>query len=582
MAIPQLFNPIKKPIQTGVVWAFWQQVTWPAPKKKITPLPDAIKPAVQMGVVGALNKQVTPQTVASADKWIKQQQKTQQAEQQKLSAEQTAMLNQSANTFKDLYHDIAKGTDEEILKAYPELWGDAKILKEIRKNPQLAADLYWDLQKPWVTQEKIQQAYPEIYGVVNKKWWVLNYLMGMGKQSVSTFGTNLVSWALDLVWADKAREKVQGFQEFVKWEEEASLRRQGFDPASRSFKAGETTSNIALSTAPTLITWWAWLGAVRSLTNPLARWAAGAALWWVQWLVSTNLAVAWAEWRKATTTENLIGWWLGAIMWWVAWYRMPSEKWLTNIIKERDVVKNQRAALDSGTYKDQPTGLRRWLFGADDVVEPSKRTEAAVKTISSEIKKYSNKPWQLYTQVKNKIDDLATWLWNNLKQVKTWTLTHKNKVIKDSIRALADEVRDISPATAKKIDLLLTNLSKSQNADEVWAAAKKLDMLVWENVKRWVNLSAKDQYIYDAWRAAREAVNDHLDEIAEFIPDTAVKETFKKLSNLYHAKAQIKANIWALSKPSPWLLSMQNLKRAAIWAGTIYWWNKVLDALWWQ
>jgi len=59
----------------------------------------------------------------------------------------------------------------------------------------------------------------------------------------------------------------------------------------------------------------------------------------------------------------------------------------------------------------------------------------------------------------------------------------------------------------------------AKNADEVWQAAKELDAFVPESVKNGVMLSGKDQLIYNAWRAARESVNNYLDDIANSAGD---------------------------------------------------------------
>lgn len=572
MAVPSLFNPIKKPIQTGVVWAFWQQVTWPAPKKVPVKLADAIKPAIQTWVTGAFNKQVTPQTVAATDKWIQKQKAAQQAEQQRLTAEQAAMLNQSANTFKDLYHDINKGTDEELLKAYPELWWDASILKEIRKNPQLAADLYWDLQKPWVTQEKIQQAYPEIYGAVNKKWWVLNYLMGMGKQSVSTFGTNLVSWALDLVWADKAREKVQGFQQFVKWEEEASLRRQWYDPNSKSFKAGETTSNIALSTAPTLITWWAGLWAVKSISNPILRWAAGAAVWWAQWLASTNLAIAGSEWRKATATENIIWWWLWAVIWWVSWYRSAvRERALWELFDEKAVSSNIKKAASEWRIK-----FTEWVTSRKWSITPTERVSNGIKIVKEKIKWVSSKdPQKVLMEIKKYGAWLADDLSDDLSKIKVGTMTKFKAALKNQIDEVAGLSDEWTNSQVKQITNLKNKIPKAKTANDLWKIRQERDALFSQAQK---NLSANPAPSTAKANRLRQSVrkimNDNLDELVQWQLWPDVKGKFYDMSSLYEATEVLTDNMPDLVKQAPTML-MKWLK----WAGKIAAWYGVWEAL---
>lgn len=401
-----------------------------------------MKPAVAPWVVWWLWNVVTPKQVTTLKTDIEKKKQQDVVKQQEQVAAQSAQLAKSANTFKDLYYDVAKWTDEQILKAYPELWGDATIIKKIRQNPQIAVDLYYDLQKPWVTQEKISQAYPELYWADNAKWWVLNYLMWMGKQSVSTFGTNLVSWALDLVWADKAREKVQGFQEFVKWEEEASLRRQWYNPDSWAFKAWETTSNFALSTVPTLPYWWAWLWFVKTIANPVVRTLAWGGLGVLEWLATTNLGVAWSEWRKANATENTIGGVLGGLFWALAAKGPTLEQKLWNEIQPKlsptELVAARKAGNVSksfGTTKLNPTqydkeviktakdiGIKAGGNVDDNIAKADWYIEQKATQLANYLK---NSKIFNYNQVASKIDNIAqpgdivgdkAAIYNNLKK----------------------------------------------------------------------------------------------------------------------------------------------------------------------
>jgi len=569
------------------IWWFWPQIKpWIkqalgniVTQKTAAPVkfPSSMKPAVAPWVVWWLWNVVTPKQVTTLKTDIEKKKQQDATKQQEQVAAQSAQLAKSANTFKDLYYDVAKWTDEQILKAYPELWGDATIIKKIRQNPQIAVDLYYDLQKPWVTQERISQAYPELYWADNAKWWVLNYLMWMGKQSVSTFGTNLVSWALDLVWADKAREKVQGFQEFVKGEEEASLRRQWFDPSSKAFAAGETTSNIAISTVPTLPLWWAWFGATKSIANPVLRGLAGSLVGWTQWFVTTNIATAGSEWRKATATENIIGWWVWALLWWIGWYRSgKADKAMEKLFSEKGTSPNFIKAAESGRAK-----FTNWLLSKKAEITPTERVANGAKIISQKIKGISaNDPQKVIIEAGKYGKKMATELADDLWKIKIGTMTKFKAQLWNQIDEVAKLSDEWTASQVKAIKALKAKIPQAKSADDLWKIRIEWDDLFSSAQKNLATNPAPTTAKANRLRqSVRRIMNDELDDVvrSQWWPD--VKAKFYDMSSIIEARDILIKNIPELAKETPttfWKI-VKYAGGTALW---LWWASWALNKLW--
>lgn len=563
------------------IWWFWPQIKpWikqalgnVVTQKAAAPVkfPSSMKPAVAPWVVWWLWNVVTPKQVTTLKTDIEKKKQQDVVKQQEQVAAQSAQLAKSANTFKDLYYDVAKWTDEQILKAYPELWGDATIIKKIRQNPQIAVDLYYDLQKPWVTQEKISQAYPELYWADNAKWWVLNYLMWMGKQSVSTFGTNLVSWALDLVWADKAREKVQGFQEFVKWEEEASLRRQWYNPDSWAFKAWETTSNFALSTVPTLPYWWAWLWFVKTIANPVVRTLAWGGLGVLEWLATTNLGVAWSEWRKANATENTIGGVLGGLFWALAAKGPTLEQKLWNEIQPKlsptELVAARKAGNVSksfGTTKLNPTQYDK------EVIKTAK--DIGIKAGGNVDDNIAKADWY--------IEQKATSLGNYLKNSKIFNYNQVTSKI-DNIAQPGDIVGD-KAAIYNNLKKTAKDIIKKNKGNLGWLlkARQEFDRVVRENFPSVFDGSEKS--LNKLVASIRDEMNDYIIQNAG---SDIVKNSLQQQSNAYRIIDNL-ADKWEkigmgvlqrVAKKYPKSYELWKLTTAAglwgLWINKFIWWD---------
>ena len=59
-----------------------------------------------------------------------------------------------------------------------------------------------------------------------------------------------------------------------------------------------------------------------------------------------------------------------------------------------------------------------------------------------------------------------------------------------------------------------------------------------------------------------------------------LKDVFRKMSELYQAQDNILSKAGKIVKKSLITKCLKSKKKATIWAGTIYWGNKLLDALW--
>lgn len=246
------------------------------------------------------------------------------------------------------------------------------------------------------------------------------------------------------------------------------------------------------------------------------------------------------------------------------------KKWgagkILDMIKEWEAARNKVSALWRWGITDQSKLSKRWKW-SKDVVKPSKKTLEWVATVVEEIPK-SNKMWaqELYTQIWNKISEISEWLKTQLWQIKTWTQTAKLKALKGALTNLYDEVADYSKPTANAIKKAKAEILKSKNAKDAWDAAKKLDNLIPESIKKWAS-QGKDALVYGKRRGAREAFNDYIDDVAEWVQDVNVKSTFKKISNLYRAKWWIEENIVQLTKPVVWMAS----KLKSLWGKALIW-----------
>lgn len=317
--------------------------------------------------------------------------------------------------------------------------------------------------------------------------------------------------------------------------------------------------------------------------KPFSQVAAENVAWDPNSAAYKNTKLAWDVTQLATWLIPLVKEWSKA----VAKQTLKSNKWkILDIVKEGDTVADKKAALRAWRLIDKPTGIKWWFSWSKELVQPSKRTLSSVETISKEIPNASTKPVQLFNQVKGKISEIWSSMSNELKQIWVKNTNLSFKSLTESLDNVANEISDISKAKWNQIRELWKRMAKAENANDYWNELKKLDSLIPENIKSWKILNGKDQYIYDAWRTARTAWNDMLEEIASKTTNTQVKQWLKTMSDLYHASWQIEKKIGTLTKWTEWAArTVKWLVKKALttWAMWVIWWAawyKAGKALW--
>lgn len=422
-----------------------------------------------------------------------------------------------------------KDTALQDLQADVSWWMPKEELRNFYPDipESVVEDLYTDLQAGMPIEEA-KKFYPEIYDMskqapVEKKWNVVsNVLWWALRSAVDLPQTISEMWLLDrpaeyLAWKIVWEDKLQSYKE--KW--------------------GKPFSQVAKEN----VIW--------DTTSDVYQWTR------VAWdVIQIGTSVAWA-------------------------LKSASKKWLKegvlNILKESDTVWSKRAALSRWWLSTQWKLSKRWS-GSKSIVKPSQRTLDATDEIVRSIKWASKEPQKLFTQVSEKISSI----WSNLEwKLKTIWIKWSNMTtsnLKTKLADLSTEIKDISPTMWKRLQVLSKNITNAETADDFRKSLQQLDDLVPDSVKKWIDLSWKDQYIYDAWRAARSEGNDVLAKIADNIPDAEVKKAFKSMSNLYHAKWQITENIWRLTPKITWMKT--KLARFAKNAALIWWWGYVAGKVW--
>lgn len=266
---------------------------------------------------------------------------------------------------------------------------------------------------------------------------------------------------------------------------------------------------------------------------------------WLAWL-KTWLKFWAKQALKKSIKESIETWWEIAIK----SSKLDSAwKQALNIIKESDISKELKWALPRAWLNEWRSWFMRWIFWTGKKVKPSQKSIDSAATISTEILKPSTKPWKLYTQVADKVWEIASELWTQLKNIKT---TKAPVATTEKLTELATEIGDYSPSMMKATRNLIDKLASSKNLDEVWEARKLFDDVVWKNVK--LAKEWKSKILKTLRWESRWMVNDYIDDIANNIADVWVKWKFKVMTNLYHALWQIENNISTIAKPTIWAL----------------------------
>jgi len=476
-----------------------------------------------------------------------------QANVAKQQAQAKALLPWLTNTAIDTANVVKWQAQEKQTNAIGELWSTilanpesqpSEIKAKFPEFAQLDEQVFWELwatilANPNISMEEIRVKFPELdqtkkpesniwSNISDVIWWAYRSVVDI-PQSITE------SWILD--------KPAEYLAKWPVWEAIRSWAKSLFwEKALKEYQAKE---------------WWKKFSEVaKTMTvgNPNSK--------LYQWTrVAWDVLQTWIWVAQAAKSIAKSG----------------TKKAVLNMLKEADTVWGKRAAL-SRWGLDTQWPLSKFLKWSKDLVKPSKRTLEATDEVVNTIKWASKNPQKLYTQISTKISDIWSDLSSKLKTIGIKWSNLSTKELNTKLVDLSNEIKDISPTMWKKLQVLSKNITNSADADEFRKSLQQLDDMIPENVKSWINLSWKDQYIYDAWRAARWAGNDLLDNIANNIPDAAVKKSFKSMSNLYHAKWQISQNIWRLTPKVTWIWT--KLARAWKWlAGTVVA-GKVLQELW--
>lgn len=299
----------------------------------------------------------------------------------------------------------------------------------------------------------------------------------------------------------------------------------------------------------------------------------------VGWDPESKIAKRVETWADVLTMAG----WLSAAAKWL--WKRATKKWIEEVVSSKWTQRQMAEAIAEWRVKPWATWIKKFLLGSKPQVIEKQSIQNAAKTISSEIKNPAYKqPTKLYEQIDNLIETKAKWISSELKDIKIGSFTKDKantyKLIENGILK-NDAVNKLM--TNKEINSLknaIQSIKKAKTADDLWEARKILDLSTPDSVKKASSVSSDIlQYRNSIWRQARSEINDLIENAAEKFGKWWVKNTFKSMSELYQVQDNILSKAGKIVKWTSWLLSSENLKRAAIWGAWLYWGNKLLDIL---
>lgn len=291
--------------------------------------------------------------------------------------------------------------------------------------------------------------------------------------------------------------------------------------------------------------------------------------------VTTPASVAISEWRTATPTE--MGIW--AITQNILWSKnLKKSKRLKNVLSETDTKANMLEWLREWTLKNLPSKAEEMFLWVWNRLNPSKRTQNTLNYIKDNIKNFSTRPTKLYQQLNTKVQEVAKWLWEKLKQINVWWMTSMKKQLMDKIDIVVSEAKNYSDPTKKAMLWILDDIKSAKTMDDIRTSAKNMDRVIPKSIKEWAWKWWKDELIYLRWRDVRNTFNDLMEDYAYNLPDWDVKKALWDMSTLYHWIWQIEENIMWLYKKKWWIVQAAKnlwtvaLQRAAL--NQIFWQTK--------
>jgi len=242
-------------------------------------------------------------------------------------------------------------------------------------------------------------------------------------------------------------------------------------------------------------------------------------------------------------------------------------------------------AISEWRVKPWATWIKKFLFWSSPEVIEKQGIQNAARTITSEIKNPAYKqPTKLFTQIDDLISTKANSVANDLKWLKIWSFTKdkantykliQNWIIKnDAVNKL------MTPKDIKSLNLAIDNIKQAKTAGQLRDARKSLDLATPDSVKKASAISSDIlQYRNAIWKQARWEINDLIEASATKYGKASVKNVFRSMSELYQAQENILSKAWNIVKETKWLISWENIKKAAVLWWSAFIGNKVLSSI---
>ena len=304
--------------------------------------------------------------------------------------------------------------------------------------------------------------------------------------------------------------------------------------------------------------------------------ASGSQVWWDP---ESKLA------KGVETGLNIAEWvtWLAVI--WKALTRRAAKKGIEEIVWSKGTQRQMAEAISEWRVKPWATWIKKFLFWSSPEVIEKQGIQNAARTITSEIKNPAYKqPTKLFTQIDDLISTKANSVANDLKWLKIWSFTKdkantykliQNWIIKnDAVNKL------MTPKDIKSLNLAIDNIKQAKTAGQLRDARKSLDLATPDSVKKASAISSDIlQYRNAIWKQARWEINDLIEASATKYGKASVKNVFRSMSELYQAQENILSKAWNIVKETKWLLSWENIKKAAVLWWSAFIGNKVLSSI---
>lgn len=506
MAIPQMFNPIKPPIQTGVLWALWQKVT--------------------------------PKTVKTTGEAIKKQ------EVAKAQAAQSAPMDFSEKEIAFLKQVKAQGMDKNEALAYIQSKRQQPVQEQATQQ-----STFW---------QKIRQA-------VAPAVWALQWFSDVWQNII---GKPIEAAARGTLWlfgvdTSKLQQWVTKWNILptVLWDQSSSI-------GAKVGRLWWQFAGTAALTAPVgwiIGAWVKWaLWPAWTVAWWLARWALS---WWATGAAGTQIGSLGTRGKAATAKETAVWaalWW---VIWWALWGRAVSQSnKVQNLFAEKWTAKKLEQAAREGRVKFTSWALKqRWeITPTERVANWVKVLSDKIKNISSK------DPQKIINEANNIGRKMAADLSDDLKNIKVGTMTRFKAGLTNQIDEVAGLTDERTNSQIKQISNLKNKIPKAKTADDLWKIRMEWDDLFSEAQKNATDVSGASTRKAKALRqSVRNILNNQLDDVVSSQWWPNVKKSFYDMSSIIEAKNNLIINIPNLVKEQPTIL-MKWLKWAgtvAAWYG---------------